>query len=128
MSRKWNICLFYNCLINILLLCMSMLWVSQILSTSKLCGNYSLPQNFHIRKLGGISLFYGIIVGCYVSCWFSAWLGYKLIKPFHVFGLLLYLPEDIRKPLFLPCFQGVIKADQWQAMSYLKITLFWITV
>ena len=86
-------------------------WVSP-----KLCSNYALPQYFQIRKLGEIPLFFTAIASYYVLCWFSAWFGYKLIKPFHVFGLLIYLPEDIRMPLVFWCFQGLkkqISGKQW---------------
>ena len=90
---------FLYCLINMLLLRMSMLVITCHLSLwiyvrpwvhSKLCGNYTLPQNFHIRKLGQISLFYAVIADYHFLCWFSVWFGYKLIRPFHFFGLLLY--------------------------------------
>ena len=124
MLRKWNICLFLLFNQHIVAaheyvtphLSCFFLDLCQMLSTSKLCGTYSLPQNFHIRKLGEISLFYGAIAGYHVLCWFSACLGYKLFKPFHVFGLLSYLPEDIRKPMVLRCFQVLwkqISGKQW---------------
>ena len=90
---------FLYCLINILLLRISMsvltyhvsFWIYvKLWVRPKLCGNYVFPQDFHIRKLGEILLFYAVIAGYHVLYWFSAWFGYKLIKPFHIFGLLLY--------------------------------------
>ena len=100
---------FLYCLINILLLRMSMSVLTYHVSFWIYVRPWVCPKFQNIGKLGENLLFYSVIASYHVLCWFSTWFGYKLIKPFHVFGLLLYPPEDIRKPMVFRCFQGLQK-------------------